>query len=362
MSDYSMRRLYPKTRLNLRVLCTTVLLLTPALSFATISDLFIAMESDGRSHTVQHTIGTNGTPITLALPGSVIPQEVRFIGPKQDDQTQLHKNDPSRIQLSVGSAFARYHHQYGQAVEQTADGEYVLTIASRPDNVFVEGGQLKESSITWVFPSDFEITSYTVTDSSIGKWVAENNMLTFHQIADSPVTLGIRYKQKRSARLANSIDACTDASAGIEACAPDDDADGVPDYRDICLKSAAGAVSDFGCEKDKTLVLKDVKFTSGNSYLDVSARKLLDRVANAIQRFPEAYFEVGSHTDNHGAADYNKQLSRKRAEAVRHYLMLKGVDPNSVRATGYGEAYPVEDNASASGRRANRRIELSQIK
>ena len=361
MFDYIMLRVYFKSSLH-SLLWTPLLLLTPALCLATVSDLFIAMESDGRSHTVQHTIGSNGTPITLALPGSVIPQEVRFIGPDQEAQTQLHKKDPSRIQLSKGSAFARYHHQYGQAVEQTAEGEYVLTIASRPDNVVVEGGQLEESSITWVFPSDFEVTSYTVTDSTTGKWVAENNMLTFHQLADQPVTLGIRYKHKRSARLANSIDVCTDASAGIEACAPDNDADGIPDYRDICLKSETGAVSDFGCEKGKTLVLKDVKFTSCNSYLDVSARKLLDRVASAIQRLPDAFFEVGSHTDNQGAANFNKQLSRKRAEAVRHYLMLKGVNPNSVRATGYGEAYPVEDNASADGRRANRRIELSQIR
>ena len=109
-------------------------------------------------------------------------------------------------------------------------------------------------------------------------------------------------------------------------------------------------------------MLEAIKFTSGNSYLDVSARQLLDRVAHAMQKQPTVFYEIGSHTDNVGAAGLNQRLSNTRAEAVRHYLMLKGVDPNFIRATGYGEAYPVKDNSTPAGRRANRRIELTRIK
>ena len=331
---------------------------------AAISDLLIAMETDGRSHTVQHTIGSNGTDIGLELPGSIIPQEVRFIGPDQAEQAAQHQLNPRKLQLQSGSAFARYHHQYGQDVTQSAENEneFELVTLSRPANITIYSGELEESSITWVFPTDFEITSYTVTDSLTGKWVVENNMLTFHQLSDEAVTLGIRYRLKPSNKLTKTIDVCSEVTAKIDACAPDADADGIPDYRDVCLGSTTAETDILGCRDGSTLVLEAVKFTKGNSYLDVSARQLLDRVAYAMQKHPDIHFEVGAHTDNGGAADFNLKLSNKRAEAVRHYLMLKGVDPNVVRAAGYGESYPAKDNSSSEGRRANRRIELTQVK
>lgn len=344
------------------LIVAVLLLLQSSPVAAAISDLLIAMETDGRSHTVQHTIGSNGTDIGLELPGSVIPQEVRFIGPDQAEQAAQHQLNPRKLQLKSGSAFARYHHQYGQDVTQSAENEYELTTLSRPANITIYSGELEESSITWVFPTDFEITSYTVTDSLTGKWVVENNMLTFHQLSDEAVTLGIRYRLKPSSKQTKTADVCSEVTAKIDACAPDTDADGVPDYRDICLGSTTTEIDILGCHDGSLLVLDAVKFTKGNSYLDVSARQLLDRVAYAIQKHPDTHFEVGSHTDNGGAAAFNLKLSNKRAEAVRHYLMLKGVDPNVVRAAGYGERYPVKDNSSADGRRANRRIELTQIK
>jgi len=297
-----------------------VQLATPALA-STLSDLLIAIETDGRSHTVQHTIGSNGPLVTLMLPGSVIPQEVRFIGPDQSDQTSQHRLNPRRLAIKSGAAFARYHHQYGNAVSQIAENEYELTTQSRPSNITVDGAELEDSSITWVFPSDFDITSYTVTNSLTGQWVVENNMLTFHQLSGEPVTLYIRYR----------------------------------------LESKISNVGILGCKQSDTLVLEAIKFSSGSSYLEVKARQILDRAANAMQKHPDVHFEVAAHTDNDGAAEFNLRLSSKRAEAVRHYLMLKGVSPNNLRATGYGESYPVKDNSTAAGRRANRRIELTRL-
>ncbi len=357
-----MPRLPAMKSANQFLLLAVLLLPFSSPATAAISDLLIAMERDGRSHTVQHTVGSNGAPIELELPGSVIPQEVRFIGPNQAEQKAQYQLDPRKLQLNSGSAFARYHHQYGQNVTQPAENEYTLTTLSRPSNITVSGGKLEESSITWVFPNDFEIMSYTVTDSLTGKWVVENNMLTFHQLSDEAVTLGIRYRIKAASEQTQKTDVCKDVTAKIDACAPDDDKDGVPDYRDICLDSQTSAIGLLGCPDEDSLVLEAVKFASGNSYLDVSARQLLDRVAYAMQKHPGIYFEVGAHTDNAGAAEFNLKLSKKRAEAVRHYLMLKGVDPNGVRSKGYGETYPVKDNSTPAGRRANRRVELTPIK
>ncbi len=348
----------------MRLLQTALLIWLPWLgyesAFAAISDLLIALESDGRSHTAQHTIASNGPTLTLMLPGSVIPQEVRFMGPDQARDREQYDQTPGRLVLSSGSAFARYPHQYGDAVQQLGPGEFVLTIQSTPHNLRVENGTLDESSITWVFPSEFEVTSYTLTDPDIGSWIAENNTLTFHHIGAQPVTLGIEYRYKH-AKSETSTDLCADGNQPIDACAPDNDNDEVPDYRDICLLSDNQAVDRLGCADSSTVVLSGITFISGRSYLNVNARRVLDRVAFALQIIPHVYFEVAAHTDNQGAASHNQTLSKKRANAVRHYLLLRGVNPNQIRALGYGEAYPIQDNATSTGQRMNRRIELSRI-
>ena len=327
---------------------------------AVVSDLLISLESDGRSHTVQHTIASNGRLVILNLPGSVIPQTVRFMGPERVTFRTAYQHRPERLSLWSGSAFARYHHQYGDSVEQTLPGEFRLTTSSLPNNLVFDPGTLTESSITWVFPSEFEIVSYTITTPDTGNWVAENNTLTFHQTGPNPVNLGIEYRYRVEVpATATAIDQCAAGTAPIDACAPDEDADGVPDYRDVCIDSSIATVSAFGCAVSNSLLLDGITFVSGRSYLDMTARRILDRVALSLQRHSDKFFEIGAHTDNLGSAQRNLNLSRKRANAVRHYLMLRGDGPNQVRATGYGEAFPVHDNTDAKGQRANRRIELT---
>jgi outer membrane protein OmpA-like peptidoglycan-associated protein len=71
--------------------------------------------------------------------------------------------------------------------------------------------------------------------------------------------------------------------------------------------------------------------------------------------------EVAGHTDNRGAAAYNRDLSQRRAEAVRSYLVSKGVNGGNLSARGYGPDSPVADNKTANGRAENRRVELRQL-
>jgi len=72
--------------------------------------------------------------------------------------------------------------------------------------------------------------------------------------------------------------------------------------------------------------------------------------------------EIRGYTDNIGSWKYNLRLSQKRAEAVRQYLINRGIDPKRLRAVGYGEANPIATNATAKGRAENRRIEFVRIK
>lgn len=326
----------------------------------TISDVLIVLDSDGRSHTVQHTVATDGTALKLQLPGSVVPHEVMFFGPERNRYTARYKNNPSEVELSSGSAFARYQHQYGTEVQQVIPGQFVLTTPSVPANIDLNGELLSQSSISWVFPSEFELMSYTVTDHSTGRWVSANNTLTFHNSGNNQVELSITYK-KNAGTLTLDQPACSDINTQTDACAEDLDEDGIPDYRDICISTLGETTNAFGCATNQGIILHNIEFETGRTYLDVTARHLLDKVAHAILKSEHTFYEVGAHTDNIGATQKNLQLSQKRSDAVRHYLMLKGVNPNALRATGYGEKYPVRDNSSTDGQRANRRIELVVI-
>jgi outer membrane protein OmpA-like peptidoglycan-associated protein len=71
--------------------------------------------------------------------------------------------------------------------------------------------------------------------------------------------------------------------------------------------------------------------------------------------------EVGGHTDSVGSEAYNQGLSERRADAVRDYLMSKGVKASRLTARGYGESRPVASNDTEEGRAENRRVELVVI-
>ena len=335
-----------------------------------ISDLLIVLDSDGRSHTVQHTAATTGAALTINLPGSVIPLEIMFLNTssaqkesRQNDSIQkpeLIENNASRLQLNSGSAFVRYQHQYGSEVVQTSNGHYVLTTPSTPTNIVSENSQAIRSSIMWVFPNEFEILSYTITKPETGRWTSGNNTLSFHQSGTEVVDLSITYK-RHNTLAKSSIEACDEFTEASDHCSGDEDADGVPDYRDVCLHEHDGATTELGCAVSPTTILTDITFKRGRRYLDATARETLDRVAYAFKKMSDKQFMIGAHTDNTGGQKINQTLSQKRADAVRHYLMLRGVGPNQITSVGYGEQYPIRDNATPEGRIANRRVEISVI-
>jgi outer membrane protein OmpA-like peptidoglycan-associated protein len=102
-----------------------------------------------------------------------------------------------------------------------------------------------------------------------------------------------------------------------------------------------------------------VLFPSGGTTLSSPARQSLDRVAQALSAQPtESQIVIEGHTDARGSDQRNQQLSQQRAEAVRDYLVQRGVDSQRLAAVGRGEAAPIADNDSAEGRATNRRVEI----
>ena len=104
--------------------------------------------------------------------------------------------------------------------------------------------------------------------------------------------------------------------------------------------------------------MSDVLFDTGRYSLKPGAREKLAKVAGILIAYPGLNIAVGGYTDNVGGDEMNQRLSENRAGAVRDYLVAQGVATNTVGATGFGNTSPVATNDNASGRQANRRVEL----
>ena len=89
-----------------------------------------------------------------------------------------------------------------------------------------------------------------------------------------------------------------------------------------------------------------------------SARQMLDEAVEVLKVNPDVNVEVQGHTDNVGDPDYNVGLSERRANAVRDYMISKGIPSSRLRAKGYGMTRPHFSNDSEQGRALNRRVEL----
>jgi len=98
-----------------------------------------------------------------------------------------------------------------------------------------------------------------------------------------------------------------------------------------------------------------VTFATASSRIDSRGRKLLDAITPCLK---EGRYEIAGYTDNIGSAEDNLKLSKARAESVRAYVILKGIDSDRLVAVGYGAEHPIGDNGTAKGRASNRRIEF----
>lgn len=152
-----------------------------------------------------------------------------------------------------------------------------------------------------------------------------------------------------------------------ETCAPppprvDSDGDGVEDALDKCPNTPKGfKVDKDGCIFEQTIVLRAVNFVLDAYELTAPAKATLDEVAAIFVSQPGLSLQIGGHTDSTGSDQYNQKLSQRRADAVRTYLISKGVDASHVAAKGYGESEPISSNESPEGRADNRRVEFKLL-
>jgi outer membrane protein OmpA-like peptidoglycan-associated protein len=108
----------------------------------------------------------------------------------------------------------------------------------------------------------------------------------------------------------------------------------------------------------KKVVLNNILFETGKSILTASSYEELDRLVGILQDNPQMRIEISGHTDNTGSLDLNNRLSQNRAQAVVEYLVQKGIERSRLEFKGYGPSQPIADNATAEGRKVNRRVEF----
>jgi outer membrane protein OmpA-like peptidoglycan-associated protein len=111
----------------------------------------------------------------------------------------------------------------------------------------------------------------------------------------------------------------------------------------------------------KKVELKEkIFFDTSKATIKPVSFELLDEAAQVLNAHPEVKkLTIEGHTDSTGAAAANQALSQARAEAVRDYLVKKGVAADRLSAKGYGATRPIGENKTAAGRDANRRVELT---
>ncbi|QDF07687.1 cell envelope biogenesis protein OmpA [Myxococcus xanthus] len=152
----------------------------------------------------------------------------------------------------------------------------------------------------------------------------------------------------------------------------DSDGDGVVDREDAC-PNEAGVAAHRGCPEPKPEPAPQapateaptrlptehhVQFPVGQSTLSDEERRNLDAVADYLKANPDLSLRIEGHTDNTGPDELNRTLSQERADAVRTYLIQRGVTSSRLTAKGYGPDRPLTTNDTPEGRGTNRRVEF----
>ncbi len=124
------------------------------------------------------------------------------------------------------------------------------------------------------------------------------------------------------------------------------------------LKAQIAALNARETERGLVVTLGDVLFETDRAELKGGATNNLDRLAAFLNRYPDSNVIIEGYTDSIGSDDYNFDLSQRRAESVRGYLMSHGIASSRMSASGKGEGSPVASNDSSTGRQMNRRVEV----
>jgi len=124
------------------------------------------------------------------------------------------------------------------------------------------------------------------------------------------------------------------------------------------IKSGQARVEKLPNDVVRITMTNQTAFETDSSAIKPGFHSTMDKVADVVLRYGKTTLTVVGHTDNVGTNDYNQKLSERRAHSVAQYLESKRVNSMRLATAGKGEAAPIANNASETGRQANRRVEI----
>lgn len=163
----------------------------------------------------------------------------------------------------------------------------------------------------------------------------------------------------------------------------DSDSDGLSDYAEVKthrtdplnVDTDGGGMSDgaeikanknpldpkddlYVLKKDVKLVLAGINFATASSTILSNSAQTLQKVYESLEANPDVSILITGHTDNVGTDSYNQDLSMRRANSVKTWLVNKGISSSRIKVAGMGESEPIASNETPDGRAQNRRIEM----
>jgi outer membrane protein OmpA-like peptidoglycan-associated protein len=105
----------------------------------------------------------------------------------------------------------------------------------------------------------------------------------------------------------------------------------------------------------------NVTFATDSSDLSPNFFSVLTSVSKVMKEYDRTIVEVAGHTDSDGSHEYNQGLSQRRAGSVAQYLQSQGINSQRMITVGMGETMPIADNVTATGKQANRRVEITMV-
>ena len=142
----------------------------------------------------------------------------------------------------------------------------------------------------------------------------------------------------------------------------DTDGGTVDDFTEITRNTDPLNTEDDVVKVGVPIILEGIYFETGKADITAESEFTLRKALTTLQNYPEMVVEISGHTDITGIYKNNLDLSLRRANAVRDWLIFNGIDPSRIIAKGYGPDRPIASNDTPEGRQKNRRIEFTRIK